>query len=452
MDSVFVVLFAIMALILANGWLALAELALVGARKTRLERLAGQGNSRADRALKLVNAPGRFLSTIQLGITLVGVASGALGGAALADPLGSLLVGLGLAESWSRSVALIVVIVTITVSSMVLGELIPKRIALSRPERLAMAVAPTLDALARAASPLVNTLTAATEGTVRLFGIHGGPEPAITEDEINMMIERGTRMGLFEPAEQEIVSRVFRLADRTVTTVMTPYPDLTWIDLDGSEDAVRARLAGSGHTRLPVIRTTRENVVGILHTRDLVAQQMRNEPLNVHAAVRPALLVPEGTRAFSLLERFREERSDVALVIDEYGGLQGLVTATDLLEALVGDLPLPESIAEPEVVRRPDGTLLIDGALPIDELKSLLGVSKLAAEDSQLYETLGGFIMTYLGHVPATGETFKWEEFTFEIMDMDRHRIDKVLVKPPPPITPDGTEPDAPTGDAPPER
>lgn len=432
MDSVLVVLLAILALILANGWLALAELALVGARKIRLERLATQGNARADRALRLVNAPGRFLSTIQLGITLVGVASGAIGGASLARPLGGVLARLGLAESWSRSVALVIVIVAITVSSMLLGELIPKRIALSRPERLAMAVAPILDALARATSPAVNALTAATDGAARLLGIHGRVEPPITEDEINMLIERGTRLGLFEPAEQEIVSRVFRLADRTVTTVMTPYPDVAWIDLDESEGAIRQRLAESGHTRLPVIRTTRENVIGILDTRDLVAQQVKNEPFSVSAAVRPALLVPEGTRAFSLLERFREERSDVALVIDEYGGLQGLVTATDLLEALVGDLPLPESIAEPEVVHRPDGSLLIDGALPIDELKSLLGIAELPAEQSQLYETLGGFIMSYLGRVPVTGETFTWEGFAFEIVDMDRHRVDKVLIEPPP--------------------
>jgi putative hemolysin len=432
MDPLLLEFLLLSVLIAANGLFAMAELAVISARKVRLERLADAGVPGARVALDLAGAPGRFLATIQVGITLIGILAGAIGGVTLAARLDPVLTRLPVIGANSRSVAVGLVVVGITLVTLVMGELVPKRIALIHPERIAARLAPLMRRLARLASPFVQLLNACTEGVTRLLQVRAPSEPPVTEEDIRGLIHRGTVLGVFEPAEREMVERVFSLADRTVGAVMTPYPDVKWLDVADEPAAVAATVTDSGHSRFPVVRDSRDHVLGIAGAKDLLRQALAGQTLNVAAVVQPALLVPAVTPVLLVLERFREEQTTVALVIDEYGSLQGMVTATDLLEALVGELP--EATAKPaplEVVRRRDGSWLLDGALAVDEVRLLLGVADLPGEPERHVGTLGGLLMAELGRIPAEGERVEWRGWTFEVVDMDGRRVDKVLVIPP---------------------
>ena len=420
------------ALIAANGLFAMAELAVISARKIRLERLADAGVPGARVALDLARAPSRFLATIQLGITLIGVLAGAVGGVTLAARLDPLLARFPLLAANSRSIAIGLVVLGITLVTLVMGELVPKRIALIHTERIASRLAPLMQGLARLASPVVHVLSVTTEGVTRLLRIRAPSEPSVTEEDIRSLIHRGTIAGVFVPAEREMVERVFSLADRTVGAVMTPYPDVTWLDVTDDPAAVTDTLTKGGHTRFPVIRGSRDHVLGIASAKDLLYQALAGQQLNVASVVQPALLVPAVTPVLLVLERFRERQTTIALVIDEYGSLQGMVTATDLLEALVGELPEAATTPIlPEVVRRRDGTWLLDGALAVDEVRLLLGLEELPGEPEHRVGTLGGLFMAELGRVPVEGERLEWRGWSFEVVDMDGRRVDKVLVVPP---------------------
>lgn len=431
MDPAVIEIALILVLIVANGVFAMSEIAVVSAKPVRLEERAESGDAGAAAALELMKAPSRFFSTVQLGITLVGILAGAIGGATLANrfaawldtyvPLGGLGSAIGIGA----------VVVVITYASVVIGELVPKRIGLGYAEEVASRFAAPMEALSRLVKPAVAVLSFSTDAILRVMRVRRLSEPSVSQEEIRRMLERASISGGVEPAERDLVERVFRFGDRAVTDVMTPYPDLVWLDLsEAQQDAVRL-LSTSNHSHFPVIREKRDQVVGIVHARDLAAQSLRGQPFDLAAVVQPALFVPETTPAADVLDRFREASTRVALVIDEYGSLQGMITANDVLQALVGELPEIGEDVEPEVLQREDGSWLVDGGLPVDELKATCGIPSLPGEDERSYRTVGGLVMTYLGRVPAAGDHFEWEGFRFEVVDMDRRRIDKVLVEPP---------------------
>lgn len=428
-DIALEILFIIL-LILANGVFAMAEIAIVSARKARLQQRAEEGKPGARTALELANAPSRFLATIQIGITLVGVLAGAFGGATLAEKLAAALSRVHLLAPYSEAIGLGLVVLGITYLSLVIGELAPKHLALSNPERVASAVASPMRALSVVVSPFVHLLSLSTGVVLRALGVRPSSEPSVTEEEIKIMIEQGTQVGIFHPAEEEMVRRVFRLGDLKIEAFMTPRTEIVWLDLEDPPEETQCRITTSGHSRFPVAQGSLDHVLGLVHVRDLLAHSLAAQPVDLRAALKPALFIPEGIPALTVLERFKSGRSQVALVIDEYGGLQGLVTVNDILEAIVGDISSTDGWARPEAVRREDGSWLVDGMLPIDEFKKIFQMKELPEEEESHYWTLGGFVMASLGRVPSTGDPFEWGGLRFEVVDMDGRRVDKVLVAP----------------------
>jgi putative hemolysin len=423
-------LFVILLLILANGVFAMAEMALVSARKARLLEWAEAGNTRARAALELAQNPGEFLSTVQIGITLVGILAGAFGGARLAEPLADALRPLPGLGPYSETLSLGLVVGGIAYLSLVLGELVPKQLALTNPERLAAVLASPMRLVSRLASPAVRLLSRSTAAVLRLFRVHPVPEPPVTEGEIRHMMQQGAQAGVFEAAEHEMVQGVFRLGDRRIGALMTPRTDIVWLDLDDPPEELRRCILETVHSWLPVGRGDLDDLVGVARAKDLLVPLLTGQSEALEALIRPPVVVPESLPALGVLERFRQAGLHLALVVDEYGGVQGLVTPIDLLEALVGDLPDAGMPAEPAAVRRDDGSWLVDGMLPADELKALLPIGALPGEGTGAYQTVSGLVMQQLGRIPSTGNHFAWGGFRFEVVDMDGHRVDKVLVTP----------------------
>ncbi len=429
-------------LLLINGIFAMAELALVSARQARLRQSARDGSAGAAAALELAAEPTRLLSTVQIGITLVGTLAGAFGGATIAERLAVPLSRVPIIGPYSEPVSLAIVVVLIAYFSLVVGELAPKRIAMLNPERIAIALAPSMRLLARLSSPLVRLLSGSTELLLRLIGAKASAEPPVTEDEIRDMMEQGTQAGVFEKPEQVLIDRVLRLGDLAVSGLMTPRRDIAWLDLDDDPDDIRRRIAESPYQQFPVSHGGPDNVLGIVGTQQLLSQSLAGKPIDLSCCLEPALFVPESASAYQLLERFKESGIHTAMVLDEYGGIEGLVTASDVLEAIVGALPEKGEVETPGMVQRPDGSWLVDGLLMIDELKQALSIRELPSEEAGHYQTLGGFVMMQLGRIPSAGDSFTWDAFEFEVVDMDGHRVDKVLVQR---VEPDGTSSE-PTG------
>jgi putative hemolysin len=421
---------ALFLLILANGAFALSEIAVVSSRKARLAQRAADGEPGAKAALDLANDPGPFLSTVQIGITLIGILTGALGGATLTDSLAARLDDLPAIAPYSRPLALGIVVLGITFVSLVLGELAPKRLGLNNPERIAALVARPMRLLARIARPAERILSLTTEGLLRILGVRPSTEPPVTEEEIHLLVRQGTHAGVFDQVEQAMLGRVLRLGDRRVSGLMLPRTEVVWLDLEDPPEENRQKIIAHRHSLFPVCRGNFDHVLGVVEARDLLARCLSGEPLDLEAAIETPHFVPEGTRALKLLQTFRETGRHVALVVDEYGGTLGLITSTDLLEAIVGDLPSAEELLEPEAVRREDGSWLIDGLMPVEEFRELVGLRELPDGGSENYETLGGLVMTRLARIPVAGDLFEWEEYRFEVVDMDGHRVDKVLVTP----------------------
>jgi putative hemolysin len=421
----------ILLLVLANGLFAMSEMAVVSARKTRLQQLANQGDRRAQVALDLANSPNRFLSTVQIGITLVGILAGAFGGATLSQSIAETASRVPALEPYSGAIGLFAVVLLITYLSLVVGELVPKRLALNAPEKIATNIAVPMQLLSAIAAPVVHLLSASTELGLRLFGV--GPtetEPLVTEDEIKVLLEQGREAGMFEAAEQDMVERIFRLDDQPVSALMTPRPDIVWLNLSSSAEENRLKITQSDHTRFPVCQGTLDNVLGIIHITDLLARSMGGEPLDLTATLRQSLFVPETTRALRILEMFKKSDTHIALAVDEYGVIQGIVTLNDILEAIIGDLPSVGQSEEVSAVQREDGSWLLDGMLSIEKFKDLFAIARLPGEEMGNYQTLGGFVITHLGRIPAAAEHFEWGGFRFEVMDMDGNRVDKMLVMP----------------------
>jgi putative hemolysin len=427
----------IVLLVVINGVFAMAEIAIVSARKTRLRQLASQGDKRARAALKLADEPNRFLSTVQVGITLVGIFAGAYGGATLAQYLAGYFSTIPFLAPYSSALGLGIVVAGITYLSLVIGELVPKRLALHDPERIASLVAGPMSTLSRLAAPVVYLLSVSTEAVLRLLGIQPSVEAPVTEEEIRVLVEQGTEAGMIEEAERDMVASIFRLGDRRVEALMTPRTEIAWIDINDPPDVIHETIEESDHSRFPVCDDSLDNVLGIVLVKDLLSISMAGEPLDLGAVMRRPLYVPESLPALKVLELFKQTGMHMALLIDEYGGIDGLVTVVDILEAIVGDIPTPEELVQPPVVQRDDGSWLIDGLLPIDEFKELFQIRNLPDEDN--YQTLGGFMVLHIGRIPKPSDYFEWRGLRFEVVDMDGNRVDKVLVASAQPAPPETT-------------
>jgi len=411
-------------LILLNGFFAMAELAVLSSRRARLEQMADEKVRGARSALKLLEDPTRFLSTAQTGITLIGVFAGAYSGATLAGPLSGMLPGL---HSYAYPVALAVVVVCITYLSLLVGELVPKRIAFNNPERIAAIVAPIMTRLALVFTPVVFLLRASTNALVRLLRVPDRPESQVTEEEVKRLIAEGARTGIFHVAERDMINGVLRLADRSVRSVMTPRVEVMWIDLDDRPEAIRQEIAESGHSRLPAGRKGLDELGGIIHTKDLFDQLARTGQFDIAGSLRQPLIVYEATPVLKLLEMFRENPVHMAVVVDEYGVLEGIVTPTDILIAIAGELPEDvNDLEEAAAVRRDDGSWLMDGMLGIHDAERLLEQSDMRGDED--FETLAGFVLARLARIPQIGDHFEWNGLRFEIVDMDGRRIDRILV------------------------
>jgi len=417
-------------LILLNGVFAMSEMAVVASRRARLRERARAGDRRAAAALELHNAPNVLLSTTQIGITLVGVLLGAVGERALAADLAAVLARVPALEPYSDALALGLVVVAITYVSLVAGELVPKRLALHAPENVACLVARPMRVLSRLAHPGVRLLSASVDFSLKLMRVRAPAGPTITEAEIRSMIEEGTRAGVLLKAEQDLLTNVIRFADRSIAMLMTPRGDIVCLDLIDPPEANARKIAASPHGRFPVLRGGFEHVVGLVQAKDLLTRILSGQPLDIEAALHPAPYVPETASPLTVLEMFRTTAEHMALVVDEYGEVRGLVTLTGILEAIVGALPSRGETIEERIVRRENGSWLLDGVLTLDEFKEALGLERLPAEDEAGYETLAGFVLHQFGRVPRIGEHFEWHDLRFEVVDMDGNRIDRLLVEP----------------------
>jgi len=412
----------IIVLLLINGVLAMSEAALISARKVRLQQRANEGDKRAGAALKLMSTPNKFLSTVQVGITLVGVLSGAVGGASLVDFLSPIIARVTVLAPYSETISFGLVVVIITYASLILGELVPKRLALQNPENIASSVAKPMVAISTLFSPVVRILSISTDSVLRLIGIRASDEPPVTEEEIHVLLDQGTQAGIFEEAEQDMVAGVFRLNDRRVYSIMTPRTEIHWLDVRDMPDEILEKISAESFSRYPVCQGSLDNVLGIVKARDLLIRSLAGQPIQLKDSLSPAVFIPETTFASRALEIFKEGKKEYLLVIDEFGGVTGLLTINDVLEEIVGDI----ETGEPQVTQRQDGSWLLDGMLDIDEFKDIFNLGALPNEGD--YETLAGFVMASMGRIPRAADQFEWEGLRFEVVDMDARRVDKVLV------------------------
>lgn len=430
MSSISVEILLILLLIIANGIFSGSEIAVVSARKVRLEQLADRGKRKARVALKLANAPNDFLSTVQIGITLIGILSGAVGGATLAQRLKPVFDGIPALQPYSEGISVAIVVTIITYLSLVIGELVPKRIALNDPEQIACTVAQPMRFLSRLTAPIVYILGVSTDALLKLLGIRASDEPDITEEEIRVLIRQGAESGMFEEAEQAMVERVFRLGDRPIKAIMTPRTEIDWLDTESSLEKNLQQVMGSNHSRFPVGQGSLDNCIGVVRGSSLLTAQLSGQSVNLEAMIQAPVYVTESARALNVIEQFKQTGVHIALVTDEYGGIDGLVTLNDLMEAIVGDLPSLEDQDDPLIVQREDGSWLVDGSLDINDLKDLVEKKSLPDETTGSFHTLGGFVMHFLEHIPRSGEHFEWGGLRFEVVDMDGIRVDKILVTP----------------------
>ncbi len=417
-------------LLLLNGLFSMAEIAVVSARKARLQQRADTGDRRAAAALAMAEQPDDFLSTVQIGITLIGILAGAFGGATLSDPLAARLATVPALAPYANALAVLIVVATITFFSLVIGELVPKRLGLNAPETIAMRAVGPMRALTTIVRPLVWLLTATSNLIVRLLHVRTENGPPVTQAEIEVMLEQGAQAGVLSETESEVAQSVFRLAERRVGVLMTPRMNIAWLDVAGSIEETRDMVAKFGHSRYPVCDGKLDNVMGIVEAQQLLAVALSGEVPVLADLMRAPLFVPETLPAVELLDSFYAGGQHMAVVVDEYGGTQGLVTVHDLLEAVVGDVIGSAEADSARAVRREDGSWLLDGGLPVEDFRKLFDLEELPGEAENTFETLGGFIMAQLGQIPAVADAFEWNGYRFEVMDMDGRRVDKVLLAP----------------------
>jgi len=417
-------------LIVANGLFSMAEIAIVSSRKSKLEAAAKRGDKNARHALKLHNEPTRFLSTVQVGITLIGILTGIFSGQEVTANFTLFLETIPFFAEYAHIVAFTSVVIAVTLLSILFGELVPKQIGLNNPERIARIVAQPMEVVSGIVHPFVWVLSSLTRVLVKLLRLKPNEEPSITEEEIKSLVAQGALGGDVEEVENDIIQRVFNLGDRKVGSLMTNRLDLEWIDLLDAPEFNRERILEAEYSSIPVCEEGIDHVVGILHTKKFFRALSQAPEVHLKELIEPPLYIPENMTAFNLLEKFRESKSKVAIVIDEYGAVQGMVTMTDLVDALVGDMDAPTTPEETEIVIREDGSYLIDALIPFDEFVDYFKIeNEVEEEDTSGFHTLGGFILHLNEEIPRTGAAFFWKHFSFEVVDMDGNRIDKILVR-----------------------
>ncbi|MGZ8266022.1 MAG: hemolysin family protein [Burkholderiales bacterium] len=422
-------LLVLLFLFLVNGFFSMSEMAVVSSRKARLQQLFDEGHAGSGTALQLANNPSYFLSTIQVGITLIGITSGAFGEATLAADVSDWFSQWEVLAPRADAIAVTLVIAAITIGSLLIGELVPKRLALLNPEAVASWVARPMSWLSAIVHPVVRALSFMTDLILRLLGRRAVAAPPVTEEEIRVLMEQGTEAGVFEAHEHQLVSRVFRMDDLRTAAVMTPRTDIVYLNLEEAPDALLARIAESPHARFPVTRGDLDNIEGVIEAKALLVDLVRGEPLQLEKRLVKPLYIPETLTVTEVLAAFKKHRSRMALIVNEYGELQGLVTMNDIMQALVGDIGTVDEAEESDIVRREDGSWLIDGGVTVDRFKEVLEFEEtLPEEDTGSYNTLGGFAMLQLGRVPQIADSFEWGGLRFEVVDMDRNRVDKLLV------------------------
>jgi putative hemolysin len=420
----------ILVLLIANGVFALAEISIVASRKNRLRQSAAAGNTRAQAALELAESPSRFLATVQIGITLIGILAGAFGGATIAEELGNVYAQVPVIRPYAQMLSVATVVVAITFVSLIVGELVPKRIGLLNPEVMAGALAKPMRALSQISAPVVSLLSGTTDLLVRVFGVRPKQEPPVNEDDIRTLVEQGLHAGVFHKIEKQVVEGAFSLDQLQVREIMTPRTRISWLNLADPDEVNWRKIVASSHSNFPAYESTRDNVVGMVSVKALWANLALAEKAELRHLLRPPLVVPGSMSATKLLETFKKTGKNIALVADEFGGIQGLASLTDVLEAIIGEVPSGDRPRRPQIQERDDGSWLVDGFVYIDDLKTQLQIRHLPGEESDEYQTLAGFILFQLGHIPAEGEKFECEGLRFEVVDMDKHRIDKVLIMP----------------------
>lgn len=418
----------IIVLIIINGIFSMSEMAIVSSRKGKLQKMYNDGKKHAKTAIELKEDSNQFLSTIQIGITLIGVLTGAFGGATLSDPLNGLLMQY---IPYSEMISVLIVVIVTTYLSLVVGELVPKRIALNNPEKTAVKVAKWMKLLSRACGIFVTILSKSTNACLKLIGIKTEENNAITEEEIELMIEEGRAEGTIEKEEEDIIKRVFKLDDQKVDMIMTPRNEIIWIDLEDSDEENKNKIIESKRSIFPVASGELDDFIGVVQAKDILSILFKEEDLEIEDIVKDPLVVPENLESLELLKQFKENKEYVhmSLVVDEFGSLTGLITLNDLLEGIVGDIPGIDETDDPSAIKRNDGSWLIDGRYQIDRFKELFDFDGTFPEEKEdNFTTIAGFILSYCGKIPKDGEKFAWERFCFEVVDMDGHQIDKLLV------------------------
>ncbi len=402
----------------------MAEIALVSARKSRLEVQANKGDKKAEEALKLANKPETFLSTVQMGITVISILTGIYSGEKITDDFAAYLSQWPSIEPYSYGIATAIVVIIVTYFTIIFGELVPKRIGLSRPETIAKAVARPMRIISLITHPFIWLLSKSSNIIIKIFGLKP-KDNQVTEEEIKAIISEGTEQGTIEETEQEIIERVFHLSDRNITSLMTHRSDIIWFDLDDTEETIKEKIISEPHSVYPICDNTIDNIKGVVAIKDLYVSP---DDVQFKNLMRPALFVPENNTAFQVMEKFKESKLHSCFIVDEYGTILGMITLNDILEAIIGDMPQPDML-DYEITEREDGSFLVDAQIPFYDFLTHFEKAEWMNEGEQEFDTLAGFILHRLERIPHTGDKLEWKGFQIEIMDMDAHRIDKVLVK-----------------------
>ncbi len=429
MENIAIEILILLVLFIANGIFAMSEIAVVSLRKARLEHLAKKGNKRYKIALELFNSPGKFLSTVQVGITVIGIIAGVFSGATLAEKLVFYFNQFPLLKEYSQFLGYFLVVSLITYLSLIIGELVPKRIAINSPEKIALIVAVPMKWISTIAKPVVSFLTVSSNIILKLLRIKPSTEPTVTEEEIRILIREGKTAGIIEKTENEILDSVFKFGDKRVESILTPRTQISWLDISLSLEENLKIISETKYSYYPVCEDTIDNMLGIIRIKDLFNLLLDNKTISIKENIIRPLYIPETSRALTLLEKFKETKNHVAIVIDEYGGIQGLVTVNDIVTQVLGEFPASDGQDEPPAIKRDDGSWLIDGLIPVDDFKEIFNIETLEGEAEEGFQTISGFIMMKLEKIPRSGDKFESDGITYEVVDMDGNRIDKVLVK-----------------------
>lgn len=428
MNTILLEVVIVFCLLLANGVFAMAEISLVSSRKGRLKKFAAEGSLAAAKALALAEEPNRFLSTVQIGITLVGVLAGAFGGATISEKLAPKIAEVSFLAPYAEYISIALVVGAITYASLIIGELVPKRIGLNNPEKKAMLMAGPMTALSRLAAPVVWFLTTSTDFVLRLLGLGKEKEAPPSEEEVSHLIEQGAAAGVFHQGERAMVEGVLRLDETPITEIMTRRAKIVFLNVADPDETNWRKIVASGHSQFPVYEGSRDHVLGMVSVKSLWANSAAGVPTQLRDHLIKPLFVPRSVTVVQLLESFKKTGKHIALVTDEYGSIQGITSLIDVMEAIVGDLPEPGDRRLPSATQREDGTWLIDGAMDIEEVRTRFPLLALPERVEGGFETLGGFVLHRFGHIPAVGEATLWHGWRLEVVDMDRHRVDKVLL------------------------